>query len=334
MNLESSLMGIRLENPIIVGSSSLTNSVKNVKKCEEAGAGAVVLKSLYEEQILVDSQHIIDQDDMYQWYPEAMDYVKTLSMEHGIEKYLELIQSCKKTVDMPVIASINCYSANAWISFIKELEQAGADGIELNIGIFPEDEKQSSVDLEGKYLDIVKEVSKTTKLPVAVKMSTYFTNIRRMSYRLVKSGASSLVLFNRFYRPDIDIDNLHMTTRDTLSGPEEITLSLRWVGLLSSSLNCDIVASTGIHDAEGIIKQVLAGASAAQVCSVLYENGINYINDIVSEVQAWMKRKGYENLSDFRGLINKDPHNTLGWERIHFMKKTSGHIIKPIMSQF
>lgn len=334
MNLESSLMGIKLENPIIVGSSSLTNSVKNVKKCEEAGVGAVVLKSLYEEQILVDSQHIIDQDDMYQWYPEAMDYVKSLSMEHGIEKYLELIQSSKKTVDIPVFASINCYSSNSWVSFIKELEQAGADGIELNIGIFPEDEKQSSLDLEGKYLNIVKEVCKTTKLPVAVKMSTYFTNIKRMSHRLVKSGASSLVLFNRFYRPDIDIDNLHMTTRDTLSGPEEITLSLRWVGLLSNSLNCDIVASTGIHDAEGIIKQLLAGASAAQVCSVLYENGINYIQDIVSEVQSWMKRKGYENISDFRGLINKDPHNTLGWERIHFMKKTSGHIIKPIMSQF
>ena len=334
MNLESSLMGIRLENPIIVGSSSLTNSVKNVKKCEEAGAGAIILKSLYEEQILMDSQHILDQDDMYQWYPEAMEYVKTLSIEHGIEKYLELIQGCKSTVDIPIFASINCYSANGWVSFIKELEQAGADGIELNIGIFPEDEKQTSLDLEGKYLDIVKVVAKTTKLPVAVKMSTYFTNIRRMSNRLVKSGANALVLFNRFYRPDIDIDNLHMITRDTLSGPEEITLSLRWVGLLSSKLKCDIVASTGIHDAEGVIKQLLAGASATQVCSVLYENGINYIKFIMSEIQSWMKRKGYENLSDFRGLINKDPHNTLGWERIHFMKKTSGHIIKPIMSQF
>ncbi len=334
MNLQSSLMGIKLKNPIIIGSSSLTNSVKNVVKCAEAGAGAVVLKSLYEEQIMMDSQQIIDQDDMYQWYPEAMNYVKSMSMEQGIEKYLDLVRTCKKSVDIPVLASINCFSDQNWILFVKEIEKAGADGIELNIGIFPVDEKQSSSDLETKYLDIVKAVCKTTKIPVSVKMSTYFTNIKQMSYKLMKSGAKALVLFNRFYRPDIDIDNLHMTTRDTLSGPEEITLSLRWVGLLSHRLNCDIVASTGIHNAEGVIKQILAGASAIQLCSVVYENGINFISEIIDEVQSWMKRKGYEDLNSYRGLINKDPHNTLAWERIHFMKKSSGHIIKPIMSQF
>jgi dihydroorotate dehydrogenase (fumarate) len=334
MNLETSLMGIGLKNPIIVGSSSLTNSLKNVKKCEEAGAGAVVLKSLYEEQILIDSHYAIDQDDMYQWYPEAMDYVKSLSMEQGLDRYLELIQMAKKTIDIPVFASINCFSRSKWVSFARELENAGADAIELNIGIFPENEQQTSADLENKYLEILKEVKNITKLPLAVKMSTYFSNIKRMSHRLVRSGASSLVLFNRFYRPDIDIDNLHMITRDTLSGPEEITLSLRWVGLLSGKLKCDIVASTGIHNAEGVIKQVLAGAAAAQVCSVLYENGIHYLREILSDIQSWMKRKGYENLNDFKGLINKDPQNSLAWERIHFMKKSSGRIIKPITSHF
>lgn len=334
MNLESSLMGIGLKNPIIVGSSSLTNSIKNVKKCEEAGAGAVVLKSLYEEQILSDSQQIIDQDDMYQWYPEAMDYVKSLSMENGLERYLELIKRAKETIDIPVFASINCFSNGGWVSFAGELENAGADAIELNIGIFPENEQQTSADLENKYIEIVKEVKRATKLPLAIKISTYFSNIMNMSHKFVESGASSLVLFNRYYRPDIDIDNLHMTTRDTLSGPEEITLSLRWVGLLSSKLKCDIVASTGIHNAEGVIKQVLSGAAATQVCSVLYENGINYLHEILSDIQSWMKRKGYENLDAFKGLINKDPQNSLGWERIHFMKKSSGHIIKPIMSQF
>jgi dihydroorotate dehydrogenase (fumarate) len=333
MNLESSVMGLKIENPIIVGSSSLTNSVKNVKKCAEAGAGAVVLKSLYEEQIIIDSQNIIGQDEMYQWYPEAMDYVKSLSMEHGIENYLELIRDCKNHVDIPVLASINCFSLNNWIKFLHQLENAGADGLELNIGIFPESEKQTSSAIENKYLQIVKEVKKVTNLPVAVKMSTYFTNIKRMSDCLVKSGASALVLFNRYYRPDIDIDNLHMTTRDTLSGPEEITLSLRWVGLLSSKLNCDIIASTGIHGAEGVIKQILSGASAVQVCSALYENGIYFIRDILSELESWMKRKGYEQLSDFKGLINKDPRNSLSWERIHFIKKSSGNIIKPIVSQ-
>jgi dihydroorotate dehydrogenase (fumarate) len=334
MNLESSLMGIGLKNPMIVGSSSLTNSIKNVKKCEEAGAAAVVLKSLYEEQILNDSQQIIGQDDMYQWYPEAMNYVKSLSTEHGLERYLELIKTAKATIDIPVFASVNCFSDSSWVEFTRELENAGADAIELNIGVFPENEDHTSSEVENKYIEIVKQVKKATKLPLAIKMSACFTNIKRMSHKFVESGAASLVLFNRFYRPDIDIDNLHMTTRDTLSGPEEITLALRWVGLLSGKLNCDIVASTGIHNAEGVIKQVLAGAAATQVCSVLYENGIHYLTEILSDIQSWMHRKGYENLGAFKGLINQDPQNSLGWERIHFMKKSSGHIIKPIISQF
>ena len=324
-------MGLSIKNPIIVGSSSLTNSPHNVKKCEEAGAAAIILKSLYEEQIIADSQSIIEKDDMYQWYPEAIDFVKSLTVDHGLEKYLELIRDSKKLVDIPVIPSINCYTASNWISFARELENAGADALELNISIFPEDEKQTSEDIENMYYDIVKAVSKATKLPVAVKLSSYFTNIKRVSSNLVQSGASSLVLFNRYYRPDIDIDSLHMTTRDTLSGPEEITLSLRWVGLLSTSLKCDVVASTGIHDAEGVIKQMLAGAAATQICSVLYENGVNYIGEILSDIERWMNRKGFQSLDQFKGLIHKDHHNTLGWERIHFMKKSLGQIIKPIM---
>ena len=324
-------MGLSIKNPIIVGSSSLTNSPGNVKKCEVAGAAAVVLKSLYEEQIISDAQNIIEKDDMYQWYPEAIDFVKSLSVDHGLDKYLELIHASKKMVDIPVIPSINCYSANTWVSFARELELAGADAIELNMSIFPKDEHQTSEEIEHRYLEIMTAIRKATKLPVAVKLSSYFTNIRKISNNLVENGAASLVLFNRFYRPDIDIDNLHMTTRDTLSGPEEITLSLRWVGLLSNHLKCDIVASTGIHDAEGVIKQMLAGAAATQVCSILYENGINFISEILSEMERWMSRKGFSSLDEFKGLIHKDPHNTLGWERIHFMKKSLGQIIKPIM---
>jgi dihydroorotate dehydrogenase (fumarate) len=331
MNLESKLMGLTLKNPIVVGSSSLTNSPVNVKKCEEAGAAAVILKSLYEEQIIADSQSIIEKDDMYQWYPEAIDFVKSLSVDHGLDKYLELIHDSKKVVDIPVIPSINCYTANNWIAFAQELERAGADAIELNISIFPENDNQSSEDIEHMYYEIMKNVKETTKLPVSVKLSSYFTNIKRISSRLVENGASSLVLFNRYYRPDIDIDSLHMTTRDTLSGPEEITLSLRWVGLLSTSLKCDVVASSGIHDAEGVIKQMLAGAAATQICSVLYENGVNYIGEILSDIERWMNRKGFESLDQFKGLIHQDPHNTLGWERIHFMKKSLGQIIRPIM---
>lgn len=332
MNLETSLMGISIKNPIIVGSSSLTNSLRNVKKCEEAGAGAVVLKSLYEEQIMAISDKMIEKDEMYQWYPEAMAYVNSISIENGIENYLNLVKKCKNEVDIPIIASINCFSFKDWINFSKELEDAGADAIELNISIFPDDEKKKSIEIEKEYYDIVKSVKSITKIPISVKMSSFFTNIKLAARNFEKSGASALVLFNRFYRPDIDIDNLHMVTRDTLSGPEEITQSLRWIGLLSNKLDCDIVASTGIHDATGIIKQLLAGATATQVCSTLYENGINYISELLNELHAWMRRKGFDSVDNFRGFINKDPHNSLSWERIHFMKKSSGSIIKPILT--
>jgi len=332
MNLETSLMGISIKNPIIVGSSSLTNSLRNVKKCEEAGAGAVVLKSLYEEQIMAISDKMIEKDEMYQWYPEAMAYVNSISIENGIENYLNLVKKCKNEVDIPIIASINCFAFKDWINFSKELEDAGADAIELNISIFPDDEKKKSIEIEKEYYDIVKSVKSITKIPISVKMSSFFTNIKLAARNFEKSGASALVLFNRFYRPDIDIDNLHMVTRDTLSGPEEITQSLRWIGLLSNKLDCDIVASTGIHDATGIIKQLLAGATATQVCSTLYENGINYISELLIELHAWMRRKGFDSVDNFRGFINKDPHNSLSWERIHFMKKSSGSIIKPILT--
>lgn len=330
MNLETTLMGLNIKNPIMVGSSSLTNSLKNVKKCEAAGAGAIVLKSLYEEQIIANTDQLVRQDDMYQWFPEAMDFVKTISKKDGIEKYLELVKDCKDNVDIPVIASINCFSSNEWTKFARELELAGADAIELNISIIPESEKINSEKIEDEYFQIVKSIKKITDIPLSVKVSSFFTNIRLAAHNFKEAGASSLVLFSRFYRPDIDIDSLQMTTRDTLSGPEEITHPLRWIGLLSSHLNCDLVASTGIHDATGVIKQILAGAVATQVCTALYENGISYINDLLNDVTAWMKMKDYDSITDFRGLINKDPQNCMSWERLHFMKKTAGNIIKPI----
>jgi dihydroorotate dehydrogenase (fumarate) len=330
MNTEIKLMGIDLANPIIVGSSSLTNSVKNIKLCEKYGAGAVVLKSLYEEQILADLDKLIEQDDMFQWYPEAMDFVNSIAKDEGIHSYLNLIKNAKAETGIPIIASINCITTQEWPKFARELENAGADAIELNIGIFPENAQTKSETLEGQYIDILNAVTKQVKIPVSIKLSTYFTNIRRMVSMLSDNGAAGVVLFNRYYRPDIDIDTMKMVTRDTLSGPEEITLSLRWVGILSSDVSCELIASTGVHDASGAIKQLLAGAGAVQVCSTLYENGIAYVGDILSDMQSWMKRKGFGAINDFKGLINKDVHNTASWERIHFIKKSIGNIIKPI----
>jgi dihydroorotate dehydrogenase (fumarate) len=330
MKLNTKYMGLELPNPIIVGSSSLTNSVDNVKTCEKKGAGAVVLKSLYEEQILADGDNLIYKDEMFQWYPEALDFVNNIAKEEGLEKYLKLIKTCKERIDIPVIASINCFSASEWIKFASELENAGADALELNISIVPDDENIDPNQVEQQYISIVKSISQQINIPVAVKISAYFSNLRRIIIKLCGSGANSIVLFNRYYRPDIDVDSIKLITRDTLSAPEEITHSLRWIGILSDKVNCDLVASTGIHDAAGIIKQILAGASTVQVCSALYENGIAFLSDLLSDLKAWMQRKGFDSVEDFRGLINKDPRNSEGWERIHFIKKSMGNIIKPI----
>ena len=329
MNLTTNYMGLNLRNPIIVGSSSLTNNVKNVKKCVKNGAGAVVLKSLYEEQILADMDNLIDQDEMYLWYPEAYDYVNKISKEDGIQQYLQLIRDCKNEVSVPIIASVNCVSHSEWTKFSKELQAAGADAIELNITIFPDSEDLSCTEIGDEHLKIVKSVSKKVDIPVAAKISAYFSNLRRMAKGMSQAGAKGLVLFNRFYRPDIDIETFKMITDDTFSGPQEITMSLRWVGLLSGSVDCDFAASTGVHNSEGIVKQILAGAKAVQICSALYKNGFSYLNNVLEELDNWMRRKGFENIDEFRGFVNKDPHNSAGWERIHFMKKTMSSI-KPI----
>ena len=327
MNLETSLMGFRLRNPLIVGSSSLTGTLKNVITCYDEGAGALVLKSLYEEQIINDLQ-LSGEKDKNQLTDQAMQYVNSLS--EGVEQYLELIRSCKSQIDIPVIASVNCFSMGNWVKFSKKIEEAGADALELNISMFPKDGSQTSASIEKAYCDIVREVRKAIDMPIAVKMSFYFTNIIRMAQDFVKAGASALVLFNRYYRPDINTDNLHMMARDTLSCPEEISLPLRWIGILSNKINCELVASTGVYDAPGAIKQLLVGAQAVQVCSVLYENGLSYISEMLSDLSAWMNRKGFNSISEFRGLVRNDPHNDLSWERIHFMKKSEGDIIKPI----
>ena len=332
MNLSTTYLGLNLRSPVIVGSSSLTSNVKNVKKCARFGAGAVVLKSLYEEQILVDTDELVNQDDMYLWYPEAYEYVNKLSKEDGIDQYLNLIKECKKETDLPIIASINCITPEDWPIFSRDLEKAGADAIELNISIFPDSEELSCTEIGDRHIRIVRAVSKQVNIPVSAKISHYFSNLRMMAKRLYMAGAKGLVVFNRFYRPDIDIEKMKMTTDDTFSGPDEMTMSLRWVGLLSVNSPYDISASTGVHDATAVIKQLLAGANSVQVCSTLYKYGFSYLKKINEEMEIWMRKKGFSSIDEFRGLINKDPQNTAAWERIHFMKKTTSNTIRPIQN--
>jgi dihydroorotate dehydrogenase (fumarate) len=263
---------------------------------------------------------------MYFWYPEALEYVGNFSKEQGIQEYLKLIEKAKKAVTLPVIASINCVSPIEWPKFAAEIAKAGADGIELNIFIPPTDLKLTGYKIEETYLDIVRAVRKETELPLSVKVGYYFTNIYRELFKLSNLEINSLVLFNRYYRPDIDIEKLSVITGNIHSSPDEITLSLRWIALLSTKVKCELIGATGIHDYTGAVKSILAGATAVQLCSVLYKNGIEYLEVLRKDLEEWMKSKGYDDLKAFRGLISKKEENSAAFDRIQFMKKTTGNM--------
>jgi dihydroorotate dehydrogenase (fumarate) len=309
-----------------VGSSGLTHTTENVIKCAKAGAGAVILKSLFEEQLITDKRRLLGQDDMYFWYPEAMDQVGSISKEHGTDAYLKLISESKKSVDIPVFASLNCISASEWPSFAKKIESAGADGIELNIFIPPTRITSKAQQIEKTYFEIIKAVRSQVSLPLAVKMGFFFTSLASMIYKISKTGIKSVVLFNRYYRPDIDIDKIKIVTENVYSSPGEITLALRWIALLSSKIDCELVASTGIYDAEGVIKYLLAGAFSIQLCSVLYKNKLTSIEKIRRGLEGWMRQKGYNSINDFKGIISKMHEAEPVFDRVQFIRKTTGKL--------
>ncbi len=326
-NLETTYLGLKLKNPVIVSSSGLTNSVNKIKKCEENGAGAVVLKSLFEEQIAGEIQHMIQQEDSGYGYPEAEEYIANYVRGNSVSEYLTLIREAKSNVSIPVIASINCVSANDWTAFAKEIEAAGADALELNIFIVPNDKNTSANDYEQKYYDIVKTVKKQVNIPVAVKLGFYFTNLLSVADKLNANGVDGLILFNRFYEPDIDIENMKITSCEVLSTPNDMRKSLRWVGILSAKIkNIDIAASTGIHNSEGAVKQLLAGASAVQICSAVYEKGFGEIKTIVDGIAQYMDNKGFSTIADIKGKLNYNniPDSAL-YERSQFMKYFSNN---------
>jgi len=297
INLEIQYMGLKLKNPIIVASSGLTNSIEKIKDLEKAGAGAVVLKSIFEEQINNEVSDLINRDPQ-NLYPEAEDYIWNYTRNNSITKHLNLLSEAKKETEIPIIASINCMSASEWTIFAKEFENAGADALELNLFFVPTTRQRSSEEIEQLYLKIVSEVKKQVKIPVSVKIGYYYTNMVAMADKLVAHGASALVLFNRFYEPDINIEKMQITSSDIFSSPEDIRRSLRWIGLISSQLpKVEIAASTGIHDGEAVIKQLLAGAQAVQVCSSIYINGSQIIAGMLSDLTAFMKKQNFKKIS-------------------------------------
>jgi dihydroorotate dehydrogenase (fumarate) len=318
VDLSVKYVGLELKSPIIVSSSGLTSSVTRIKKIAEAGAGAVVLKSLFEEQI----QFEIGNMETAGEYPEAGDYLKTYARENSVNDYLDLISAAKDAVDIPVIASVNCYSSDEWVDFTAQMEEAGADAIELNIYYLANDKRKEPRSYENVYLEILNAVRKKVTVPLIIKLGMHFSNLAWMADQLSQNGASGIVLFNRFYAPDINTDDLTMGSAEVLSTPADIRHSLRWVGIISSEVEkIDISASTGVHNGMGAVKQLLAGAETVQVCSVLYRNGIDYLTDIVGEMKAWMEKKKYNSISEFRGKLSySNLSEPAAYERAQFIK--------------
>lgn len=323
MNLTTLYLGLELKNPIIVGSSTFTGTVEGIVKCAKAGAGAVVLKSLFEEQILSDIKKEEGYTDIYASNVDADLYMKTFLRGNEIAIYTNLIREAKKTVDIPIIASINCADKGEWISFAKELQNAGADALELNIAVSPFDKDIVSKDIEDEVVSIFNEVKKTVTIPVSVKLGDHFTNIGNLAFRLSMAGAAGLVLFNRFYNPTIDIDNMKVVPGSALSVEEENGNTLRWISLLAAQeIPCCLSASTGVHSAEDVVRQILAGASSVQVCSVLYKKGVNFIAEMIEGMENWMKKHNFNSIGDFKGKCSASADVKV-FERLQYLRRNN-----------
>lgn len=324
-SLKTKYLGMELKSPVIAASCSLTNSLESLIKLEKAGAGAVVLKSLFEEQIIEERIKTAAAGFYSSFHTEAVEYIAQMSMNFGPEAYLKLIRDAKKELSIPVIASINCITKEYWIEFAAKIEKAGADAIELNISHLTHDIEKSGDAVADEYLAIFKAVKDKVKIPVSVKMGQNFTNISRMIKVLETHGAAGVVLFNRFYQVDIDIEKMSFVPGYVRSSHKDITETIRWVALVSGKTKLSIAGSRGVRDGSDVIKVLLAGGDAVQVASTLYKNGVEHIAKINSEIESWMKLKGFDTVASFKGLLNqKNIENPESWERQQYIKAIVG----------
>jgi dihydroorotate dehydrogenase (fumarate) len=323
-DLSTKYMGIRFKNPIVVASSKLTSTIDGIKQCEDAGAGGVVLKSLFEEQIISDAGNMLGALDV-NVHAEAYDYTNVMSEEYYLDSYLKLVEDAKKSLSIPVIASLNCITAGKWIDYAKNFETVGADALELNVFVIPADAKKTGQEIEKIYTEIARKITKVVSMPVAMKIGPHFSGMANFMHTLAAEGMKALVLFNRFYRPDIDVEKLKLVPANIFSAPQEMSMVLQWIALMSGELSCDLAATTGIHDSNGVIKQLLAGAKVAQLCSVLFNNGVEYIGTIMKGIESWMERHNYTTIDQFSGILcqEKSGHPE-AYERSQYIKALVG----------
>lgn len=320
-DLSIKYLGLDLKSPVIAGSSSLTHSVEHLKAIEKAGAGAVVLKSVFEEEIYLEYAHEFDKLGPMDNNLEFLDYYDLEIKKENLKHYLQLITDAKAQLSIPVIASINCVTSQEWGFFAKKIEAAGADALELNMFISPSDLSQTSQDNESTYFDIITRVTQKISIPVSVKISPYFSNLGGMIRDISFSGVKGIVLFNRFYSPDIDIAKEAIQGTNVLSHESDYLLPLRWIAVMSNRVNCDLASSTGVHSWDTAVKMILAGANAVQVASALYEKGFEFIEEVNSKLTAWMTEHKYESIEAFRGKLSQENSvNPSEYERVQFMK--------------
>lgn len=322
-DLKTQYMGLTLSNPIIVGSSGFTTKPSTARQLEAAGAAALVMKSVFEEEIRHEQAEVYDSLAGYP-HPEAQGYLLAdYPSLVGAQKYLERLEAIKKAVKIPVFASINCVSSDNWMAYAKQLEAAGADGIELNIYDIAPAPGEDSNAVEAKQLEIIEQIKGYVSCPVSVKLAPFYSTLVGFARRAEDAGADALVLFNRFFQPDIDIDKMELVSGINFTQPEDIQLPLRWMALLRPHLTCDLALTTGVHTAEGLIKALLAGASAVQVASVIYRSGMESLGEILKGLEAWMDEKGFESIADFQGKL-ANPKDEKAFARVQYIKSFVG----------
>jgi len=322
-DLTTTYLGLKLKNPLVPSASPLMRKVDNIKRMQDAGAAAVVLHSLFEEEI----RHASQQLDYYLFYGvdsfvEAAGYFPDLEKyNRGPDGYLEHLSKVKAAVSIPVIGSLNGVSAGSWVEYAKKIEDAGADALELNVYYLAVDPAQTGSDVEQMYLDVLREVKASLHIPVAVKLGYYFTAFANMAQRLAQAGADGLVLFNRFYQPDFDLENLDVLSNLDLSNPYEVRLRLRWIALLYGRVQADLAVTGGVHTAEDVIKAVMAGANVAMVTSALLQFGTGHVQTVLSNLEHWMEEHEYESIKQMHGSMSqKSVAQPVAYERANYMR--------------
>lgn len=323
MDITTTYLGLKLKSPIVCSAGPLSEKISNIREMEDAGAGAVVLYSIFEEQIEHEQLELYHHtSDHSESFAEATSYFpEPFEFKLGPEEYLNHIRKAKEAVNIPIIASLNGKSIGGWTDYAKKMEQAGADALELNIYLLPTDIKRPGTEIEKTYIDIVKAVKSNVKIPIAVKMHPFFSSTSWMASELSKAGADGLVLFNRFYQPDIDLETLDVVPNVILSTPMAMRLPLRWIAMLYGRINADLAATSGVYTAEDVLKMMMAGAKVTEILSSLLKFGIGHIADITTNLKSWMEEKEYESIEQMRGSMSymnvNDPSK---FERANYMK--------------